>query len=152
MKKKFHVTMDTCSKCYSGHIEGSFYNPVEKFSTKGRKILSQWPKTIEGKTFLSTNDPQLVPMEKYKAKNATMPKFSCRKAETFSAMCEKVQRSLDFSNKKPRKRSWWHIKCSFDDPPKTLRHKTQNFLSQPSKTMETLEMFPEKHPKIPSDR
>ena len=93
------------SKGYYGHVEGCFYNPVERFSTKGWKILSQWTKTIEGKLFLPTNVPRIVPMEEYKANKATMPKFSCRKPEIFSAMCEKFQRSSDFSNKILRKSS-----------------------------------------------
>ena len=139
MKKNF------CSECYYGHIEGRFYNPVETFSTKGRKILSQWPKTIEGKNFLSPNVPQIVPMEKYKVNNATMPKLSCRKLETFSAMCENVRKSLYFSNKKLRKRSWLRIKFVLDDRPKKLRLKSRKLLTQPSKTIETKEMFPEKN-------
>ena len=39
--KKLFLRKNFGSKVYYGQVEGSLHNPVERFLTKGRKILSQ---------------------------------------------------------------------------------------------------------------
>ena len=56
-KKYFH------SKCSCGHVESSFGNPAEKFSTVGQKFLPSISENVKNYFFQKINFPQNVPMD-----------------------------------------------------------------------------------------
>ena len=94
VEKKLFLRKNFSSKGYYEHVKEVFTSLSKDYRQRAGKFYLMNHKQLKAKVVSRRMFLNFFPMEKYKANNATMPKFSWRKPGAFCAMCEKVQRSL----------------------------------------------------------